>query len=128
MYYRYPESACLLVGKQHAWDLEQLLGSNNGARHDTLSGTTRNVELDEPIKSSRLSVGETNGKDSESWNGTLVRRTIELFKFNSLSDATLLGCLQNLFVAISTQKKRSGVMGPRQFVTKLKQENGLLYN
>ncbi|KAI8836798.1 hypothetical protein BJ741DRAFT_605213 [Chytriomyces cf. hyalinus JEL632] len=41
------------------------------------------------------------------------------------NDETLLTTLQELFTKISTQKKRTGVMRPQTFVTKLKQENEL---
>ncbi|KAI8620875.1 hypothetical protein BC830DRAFT_1190528 [Chytriomyces sp. MP71] len=41
------------------------------------------------------------------------------------ADDTLLTTLNDLFTKISTQKKRTGVMRPQTFVTKLKEENEL---
>eukprot|EP01114_Cavostelium_apophysatum_P023139 TRINITY_DN8623_c0_g1_i1.p1 TRINITY_DN8623_c0_g1~~TRINITY_DN8623_c0_g1_i1.p1 ORF type:complete len:343 (-),score=70.53 TRINITY_DN8623_c0_g1_i1:56-1084(-) len=40
-------------------------------------------------------------------------------------EETLLSCLCELFYNISTQRKRSGVMGPKKFINKLKKENEL---
>ena len=40
-------------------------------------------------------------------------------------DATLLSCLRDLFLQISTQKKKTGSIGPKNFIIKLKQENEL---
>ncbi|EGF77996.1 hypothetical protein BATDEDRAFT_13604, partial [Batrachochytrium dendrobatidis JAM81] len=41
---------------------------------------------------------------------------------------SILHAMQELFVAISTQKKRTGVFSPRYFISKLKEENELFNN
>ncbi|CAG8522843.1 12189_t:CDS:10 [Funneliformis mosseae] len=44
---------------------------------------------------------------------------------NGLSEDTLFGALKDLFWKISSQKKRTGVMAPNGFISKLKKENEL---
>lgn len=44
------------------------------------------------------------------------------------SDESLLKELQNLFKTISHKKKRIGVHGPKQFIMKLKSQNGYYLN
>jgi hypothetical protein len=38
---------------------------------------------------------------------------------------TILTCLAELFIAITHQKRRTGVFAPRKFVTRLRKENGV---
>jgi hypothetical protein len=65
-----------------------------------------------------------NYHSSETWNESEIRQiALKLSLLNEEND-TLLGCLQNLFESISTQKKPVGVVGPKNFVTKLKEANG----
>ncbi|KAJ3222621.1 Ubiquitin carboxyl-terminal hydrolase 12 [Clydaea vesicula] len=42
-----------------------------------------------------------------------------------IKEDNLLNCLHDLFLKISTQKKKFGVLGPQQFINKLKSENEL---
>lgn len=134
MYYSYPESACQLVCKSRGLDIADIIRSNNGKIHSALTaaGTHReDVELDEPLNASRPSVTTDSSPNlkfsSEIWNGNPVQELLRFIKFESAADLTsqtLLGSLQNLFLSIATQKKKNGVIAPKQFITKLKLENG----
>lgn len=44
------------------------------------------------------------------------------------TEETLLGTLKDLFHKIQTQKKRTGVMGPQQFVARLRKESGWFFD
>lgn len=57
------------------------------------------------------------------WAGSSIDQIVQHYSIEGNSD-NMLDAIQNLFVAISNQKKQVGVIGPRQFITKLKQENG----
>lgn len=57
------------------------------------------------------------------WDNTPVQSFAKQNQFTK--DPTLLFCLQNLFLAISSHKKQRGVIAPKAFITKLKQENEL---
>jgi len=41
-------------------------------------------------------------------------------------DETLLTCLSELYNRIRGQKKKTGLLAPRKFITKLRKENGFL--
>ena len=62
------------------------------------------------------------------WEGTPLEQACKTFRFKPELSDTLLEATQNLFLNISTQKKKTGVMAPEKFVTKLKNENGHLFN
>ncbi|KAL2919671.1 hypothetical protein HK105_200585 [Polyrhizophydium stewartii] len=62
------------------------------------------------------------------WAGSRIAAVLEGQAFDEANSETLLGALQDLFLAISAQKKRTGVFAPRQFVAKLKAENELFNN
>jgi len=54
----------------------------------------------------------------------LLSKAIDV-KGTSELEETLFSCLGELFYNIDSQKKRSGVIGPRKFVAKLRKENEL---
>ncbi|CAI2176478.1 16042_t:CDS:10 [Funneliformis geosporum] len=58
-------------------------------------------------------------------NGTGENKAEEPSTSNVLSEDTLFGALKDLFWKISSQKKRTGVMAPNGFISKLKKENEL---
>ncbi|KAH6562365.1 hypothetical protein BASA62_009209 [Batrachochytrium salamandrivorans] len=62
------------------------------------------------------------------WSGSHISSVLEKITFNEDMDNTMLHAMQELFSAISSQKKQSGVFSPRQFISKLKEENELFNN
>jgi len=58
----------------------------------------------------------------------LEHRTSRLAADNCDDGDGLLGCLCELFWSISSQKKRCGVLAPKQFISKLRAENELFNN
>ena len=90
---------------------------------------SQNRNLDSPLEGSfqgSVQVDNESKKDTHFWNGTIIEAITANFHLQPRNN-TLLHSLQNLFVTISTQKKQVGVIGPKQFITKLKESNGTLY-
>ena len=91
------------------------------------ASATRN--LDAPLEGSvqgSILVESSSKKDIDVWNGTNIEFLAASLHLQPSND-TLLDSLQNLFIAISDQKKQVGVIGPKQFITKLKESNGKFY-
>ncbi len=81
-----------------------------------LEGSGNAVQIDSSLK---------NAADSNPWAGSVVDSIATQFKVEEQLSDTPFAALQTLFKAISGQKKQVGVIGPKQFITKLKQENGI---
>ncbi|KAI8923501.1 hypothetical protein BC831DRAFT_470701 [Entophlyctis helioformis] len=69
------------------------------------------------------SSSSTNPGGRGIWAGSRIAALIEGISIDQSNNDTLLSALQDLFLTISTQKKRTGVIPPRQFIQKLKLEN-----
>ena len=83
--------------------------------------------LDAPLESSTgSSSDQSNVKNAGLWANTSIDELVSKIQIDSSLKDTLLGTLQTLFSAITGQKKQCGVLGPKQFMTKLKEENGLI--
>ena len=83
-------------------------------------------ELDAPLEGSiqgAVQVDSSTKKDVDVWAGTIIESIAAGLHLHPSND-TLLDSLQTLFSAISSQKRQVGVIGPKQFITKLKQSNG----
>ncbi|KAL5039244.1 hypothetical protein BDV3_002622 [Batrachochytrium dendrobatidis] len=62
------------------------------------------------------------------WTGTRIASVVKKLPYSENAQNSILHAMQELFVAISTQKKRTGVFSPRYFISKLKEENELFNN
>lgn len=83
--------------------------------------------LDAPLEGNVAGAVQVNfssggKKDVDVWTGTLIESLVAGLHLCSSND-TLLDSIQSLFSAIASQKKQVGVIGPKQFITKLKQCN-----
>jgi tellurite resistance protein len=114
-----------LVLQEENLDISQLLNTVVKPKVEKEGSSSKKNDLDAPLESagSTMQIDAGNGSVSEMWKGTTAQQVVEHFGLDRNSD-NMLGAIQNLFVAISCQKKQTGVIGPRQFITKLKQENG----
>jgi hypothetical protein len=123
--YSYPHSAVKLVLQEENMNVDQLLETAVKPKEQYEGNATKKNDLDAPLESAgstqQVDAGASNVSDM--WKGTTAQQVVQHFGIDNNSD-NMLGAIQNLFVAISSQKKQTGVIGPRQFITKLKQENG----
>jgi hypothetical protein len=125
MYYHYPESQIQSLISNR--DIPELLKRNGDRLPNELNGSNSKslVELDAPLQSVNTSTDLYNNRFSRQvWDGTAARKVAQHLKLDN-PETTLLSAIQNLFVTISSHKKQKGVIAPKAFITKLKQENGL---
>ncbi|KAI8900526.1 hypothetical protein BC833DRAFT_581643 [Globomyces pollinis-pini] len=85
----------------------------------------RTHDLDAPLESaiSGSAQVESSRRLDDVWAGTNIGQLMAGLNEDVDPSNTLLGTLQNLFSSILNQKKQCGTFQPKQFVTKLKQEN-----
>ncbi|KAJ3370551.1 hypothetical protein HDU91_006140 [Kappamyces sp. JEL0680] len=125
--YSYPHSAAKLVAYEEALNLSQFSAlAVEGEAADQTSALPARRDLDAPLEGAGNAIQvETNTKSKETstWTGTLVDSIVSQFPDDQELSDTLFAAIQTLFSAISSQKKQVGVIGPKQFMTKLKQEN-----
>ncbi|TPX54960.1 hypothetical protein PhCBS80983_g05654 [Powellomyces hirtus] len=100
--------------------------NNNAVNNSSTISEKENGKLDRKRKDSAL-------KTSPAINKALLAATsipaiLERMQLSESENDTLLSALSALFTGISSQKKKTGVMGPRQFVITLKRENELFRN
>ncbi|KAJ3272942.1 hypothetical protein HDV01_005139 [Terramyces sp. JEL0728] len=122
--YTYPHSAAKSVALENNIDISLLVPNSTNQRVPSTTNMPSKKELDAPLEGSFVgSVQDNSKKSTEIWNGTTMDALVNKLGLDGSQNDTILGALQNLFLSISTQKKQTGVMGPKQFITKLKQEN-----
>lgn len=103
----------------------------------SLSGASKNVDRGISATSDRALDDTQHASNSSSapinkqaqvlkrvWATSPLSALLEGHAFDSEHSDNLLTALQDLFLQISSQKKRLGVIAPKQFITKLKAENG----
>lgn len=129
--YSYPHSTTKIVVSEQGLNLSQFQDSSTSVRVEEQKQVPRKQELDAPLESNlsgSFQVESKVKKEVDPWAGTLIDSILSKFAYDDALNDTLLGSLQNLFSAITTQKKQIGVVGPKQFMTKLKEENGFPIN
>ena len=82
-----------------------------------------------PVKTSAFDFKRDKKKDAMVPQGPSVKSAQEARSEKEVlafleAEETLLSTLKDLFFKIQAQKKRTGVMGPQQFVTRLRKESG----
>jgi hypothetical protein len=121
--YQYPHSTIKLIVEQEKIDTTQLQGFKT--QNEIPQILVKKNELDMPLEGagSNVQVDSVSTQVADIWNGTKIDQLVQQYSINANSD-NILCSIRNLFIAITNQKKQMGVIGPRQFITKLKQENG----
>jgi hypothetical protein len=118
-----------MVIDEEGLDLSKFHKTEDGRESLIASPTKRIMELDAPLESGTagaIQVDGPNKKDANLWAGSVIESIVSKIAVDESLNDTLLGTLQNLFSVITSQKKQVGVIGPKQFMIKLKQENGIL--
>ncbi|KAJ3219535.1 hypothetical protein HDU67_000480 [Dinochytrium kinnereticum] len=141
--YSYPSHASAILPLNSNSDHLQVLPQQSVSRKKSLKASKSSVSLNHIFKSTEPAMPPENAppntkplKDepamssfspfrrpsTRSSSGPPLLETTETF---AKDDDTLFMALQELFVKISSQRKKTGVVAPSQFVAKLKKENEL---
>jgi ubiquitin C-terminal hydrolase len=120
--YNYPYSTIKNVMLEDKVKVDELMASKNIVKDEPKSSSIKKLELDVPLESTiNTTIEVTNNEDI--WAGNNIKNISARLAIESEQEETLLDTLQKLFSTISNQKKPVGVIGPKQFVTKLKEKN-----
>lgn len=112
-----------------------LSSNSNGHGHQKSRSTTAaktggncNIASSDPPKQ-KLPINDANLRNREESSTQSVSKSTPPELLNLAEsmgkEENLLGCLQEVFVKVTNQKKRTGSIGPSAFVTRLKKENEL---
>lgn len=95
------------------------------SRNDSKNYQELDAPLDGNIQGAVVIDSHSSDSKGKSWSGgSPLEDLVSKFELDLEFQDTLFDSLQNLFIGISSQKKRIGVIGPKQFISKLKQSNG----
>lgn len=126
-YYTYPHSQTKMEVTERRLDIKKLLNSKNSVLQsngpnqnasnskrvsDSLERSTSSLHADSSLKS-----------NTDAWEKSQISLLVNKLDMDMSQNDTLLTSLQSLFISISNQKKKVGVMGPKHFIAKLKEQN-----
>ena len=102
------------------FQLQDLMAQNNDSNNNPSLKDLPEIPISRAISQESMSSTFEN-----LWTDTNYSKIAEKYQLETKSsDRTLLNELQSLFATISSKKKRIGVHGPKEFVGKLKSQNG----